>query len=338
MTGKLRKRGKNPFRGEEIGGRLAFLDPRTLLLTLGDHGFYGGESVQAFSQDPQASYGKIIRIDLDTRASRIYTMGHRNPQGLYVAKDGHIWSTEHAAQGGDELNLLVESSNYGWPNVTYGTDYGTFGWQANPHQGRHAGYAQPAYAWVPSIGVSNLIGIEHDRLGTWRGDLIVGSLATRSLYRLALDGERVVLSEPIPINKRVRDLLELSDGRLMVWTDDAAIVTIEPASGMDGAAQFGMLCSGCHQMEDGIAHRIGPDLYGVLDRRIAGAPGYDEYSQALLQLGGTWTRQRIDAFLRDPQAIAPGTTMAFAGVKDDKLRAALIEYIDTVSKQPPPTR
>jgi len=328
VAGTLRRTGKNPFHGEESGGRLAFLDDHTLLLTLGDYQFYGGDSRPAFAQDRETAYGKTIRIDLDSRTSRIYTLGHRNPQGLYAAKDGRIWLTEHGPQGGDELNLLVDGANYGWPLVTYGTDYGTFGWQQNPRQARHDGYTQPRYAFVPSIGVSNLIMIEGDRLGTWKGDLVVGSLATRSLYRLTLDGDRVVLNEPISIGRRVRDLLEMDDGRLLLWTDDAALVTVEPASGMTGAAQFGALCSGCHRIYDGLGHLIGPDLYAVVGRKVAGAEGYDEYSSALRKFGGVWTRERLDAFLRNPQAAVPGTSMAFPGVPDDKLRAALIEHIE----------
>jgi aldose sugar dehydrogenase len=330
MTGKLRKRGKNPFRGEEVGGRLALLDEHTLLLTLGDHGFYGAESAQAFSQDPTADYGKTIRIDLNTHEGRIYTLGHRNSQGLYKDPENRLWLTEHAAQGGDELNLLVEGANYGWPLVTYGTDYGTFAWQFSQQQGHHVGFAQPRYAWVPSIGISNLIGMRGDKFPIWKGDLMIGSLATRSLYRVVLDGERVVVVEPIPIGGRIRDLLELNDGRLLLWTDEAALITLEPASGMSGAMQFSTLCSGCHQSVDGISHRIGPDLYRIVNRKVASAPGYDEYSQALQQFGGVWTKERLDQFLRDPQSATPGTTMAFDGLQDDAARAALIDYLDTL--------
>lgn len=333
MTGPDRKRGKNPFRGEEIGGRMALLDENTLLLTLGDHGFYGLESQQMYSQDPQASYGKTIRIDLNTHDHEIYTSGHRNPQGLYIGQDRRVWLTEHGAQGGDEVNLLAPQANYGWPLVTYGTDYGTFAWQLNLQQGRHAGYTQPIYAWVPSIGVSNLIGIERDRFGIWKGDLIAGSLATRSLYRMVVEGDRIVLDEPIAIGKRVRDLLELDDGRILLWTDEAALIVIEPASQMSGALQYATLCSGCHAVRDGMSHRIGPDLFRILDRDVARARGFDEYSPSLKQLGGEWSRSRLDSFLRDPQSAAPGTTMAFAGIADDKERAALIEYLETLSDQ-----
>jgi aldose sugar dehydrogenase len=328
MTGKYRKRGKNPFRGEEIGGRLALLDDDTLLLTLGDHGFYGAESVQAFSQDPTADYGKTIRIDLNRREGRIYTTGHRNAQGLAMDPQHRLWLTEHAAQGGDELNLLVEGANYGWPLVTYGTDYGTFAWQFNPQQGRHEGYTQPRYAFVPSIGISNVISMRGDAFPIWKGDLLIGSLATRSLYRVVLDGDRVVAVEPMLIGHRVRDLLEMSNGHLLLWTDDARLITLEPASGMSGAMQFATLCSGCHISVDGMSHRIGPDLYQILDRKVASAPGYDDYSAALKDYGGVWSKKRLDQFLRDPQSVVPGTTMGFDGIEDDEAREALLEHLE----------
>ena len=334
LTGEERKLGKNPFKGEEVGGRMALLDGDTLLLTLGDHGFSGVESVRSFPQDLAVAYGKTIRIDLNTEASEIYTLGHRNPQGLYVAPDGRVWLTEHGSQGGDEVNLLQPNANYGWPLVTYGTEYGALAWPLSQMQGRHEGFVQPAFAWVPSIGVSSVTGVERDLFSIWRGDLIAGSLTTRSLYRLVIDGERIVLAERIEIGERVRDLLELSDGRLLLWTDDGALVTIEPATGTSGALSYATQCTGCHSSVDGMSHRVGPDLYKIVDRQIASAPGFESYSAALKGLGGKWTRERLDAFLRDPQAFAPGTTMGFVGVPDDAERAALIEHLETLVAPP----
>lgn len=328
LTGPARKRGKNPFKGEEIGGRLALLDDATLLLTLGDQGFSGAESLQAFAQDPAAAYGKTIRIDLASGASHTFTMGHRNPQGLYVTPEGRIWLSEHGAQGGDEVNLLVEGANYGWPTVTYGTDYGSSIWPVSRTQGRHPGFRQPQFAWLPSVGISQIIRLESAaQFPIWQGNLLVGSLSTRSLYRLVVDGERIVLSEPIALDKRIRDILELRDGRILVWTDDAALVLIEPASGNDGATLFATQCSGCHSIVDGMSHRLGPDLANVLGREIASASGFKEYSAALRAQQGEWTKQRLDEFLRDPQAMVPGNSMGFAGVPDAKQRALLIDYL-----------
>lgn len=333
MEGPNRLRAKNPFRGEEIGGRMALLDENTLLLTLGDHGFSGVESVQAFAQDPNASYGKTVSIDLNDHSSRIYTSGHRNPQGLFAARDGRIWETEHASQGGDEINLLTTGANYGWPLVTYGTDYGSFLWPLNEQQGRHERFVKPVYSWVPSVGPSNVIQLDSERFPAWRGDLLVGSLATRSLYRNVLDSDRVVLSEPIKIDRRIRDLLELQDGRILLWTDDNALVLVEPATETGPALDFAVQCSGCHSIDDGASHRIGPDLYGLMNRGVGGASTYGAYSPALQNAGGSWTKQRLDAFLRDPQAAVPGNSMAFPGISDDKQRAELVDYIVLMSER-----
>jgi aldose sugar dehydrogenase len=327
MRGPHRLRAKNPFRGEEIGGRLGLVDADTLLMTLGDFGFTGLESPQGYAQDPAAAYGKTMRIDLKTGASSVFTTGHRNPQGLFVSKDGRVWSSEHAAQGGDEINLLVAGHNYGWPLVTYGTDYGSFIWPLNPHQGHHEGFAKPAYAWIPGIGVSDVIGIERDRFAIWQGDLLAGSLGTRSLYRIALDGDHTVLSEQVALGKRVRDLMELDDGRILVWSDDASLSTLEPANAAGVDMQFLTQCSGCHRVNDAMTHRIGPDLFQLLDRKVASAPGFDAYSAALKQAGGNWDKARLDAFLRNPQDAVPGTSMAFPGIEDDRERAQMVDYV-----------
>jgi len=332
LFGERAMRGKNPFRGEEIGGRLALLDASTLLLTQGDHGFSGIEGAVAFSQDPRATFGKTLRIDLRTHRASVNTLGHRNPQGLYAAPDGRIWETEHAAQGGDELNLLVAGANYGWPEVTYGTDYGTLLWPLSKQQGHHTGFQQPVYAWLPGIGISNLIQIQRERFPVWRGDLLIGTLGFRGLFRVVLDGDRAVVTEPIPLQKRVRDLLELDDGRLLLWTDEAALLTIEPISGSDAALTFSTACLGCHRINDGFSHRMGPDLRGLTERKVAGAENYGAYTPALKKLGGKWNRERLDQFLRDPQAMAPGTSMVFPGIADDRQRGALVDYVIATSK------
>lgn len=327
LTGPDRKRGKNPFRGEEIGGRMLLLEENKLLLTLGDQGFSGIESNQVFSQDPAADYGKTILIDLATGQHGIYTMGHRNPQGLTRTRDGKLWLTEHGAQGGDELNLLKEQANFGWPNVTYGTDYGSTAWPLSEHQGLHTGYPEPTLAWLPSIGVSDVTALNGELFPIWRDNLLVGSLSTRSLYRLVIAEDRVVLQEPIDLNQRVRDILQMPDGRILIWNDDAALTTLELSTQQDGASLFATQCLGCHSIADGMSHRLGPDLMGIVGRRVAQAEGYDEYSPALQAQSGVWDVARLDRFLQQPQADVPGTSMAFPGVADAEHRKAIIEYL-----------
>jgi aldose sugar dehydrogenase len=322
----------NPFAGMEIGGRLALLSKTRLMLTLGDHDFTGVETKQMFSQEPNVSYGKTILIHLDDGSSEIYSLGHRNPQGLYITPEGAIWSTEHGPQGGDELNLIVKGANYGWPLVTYGTDYGSSAWPLSHNQGRHDGFQQPVFVWIPSIGVSNLIRIENERFPVWKGDFMVASLHAHSLFRIRLLDQRVIFSEPIEVGERVRDIIEGHDGRLILWTDTSSIETISPADGTDGAVLFATTCGGCHKAIDGATHSYGPDLAGIVGSAVASAPGYGAYSPALKGLGGKWTRDRLDGFLTSPQSTAPGTSMTFRGVTDPAQRGAIIDYLAGTSR------
>jgi aldose sugar dehydrogenase len=330
VEGPMRKRGGNPFVGMEMGGRLAFVDEQHLMLTVGDLGFAGMDSLQQFAQDPNVSYGKIQLIPLDGSPPQTVSIGHRNPQGLYIDTTGGVWETEHGPQGGDELNRIVQGANYGWPLVTFGTNMGSLIWPLSRTQGDHAGYEFPVYAWLPSIGVSNVVGVERNLFPVWHGDLLVSSLAAHSLWRMRLHDGHVVLSERIEMPHRIRDVFEASDGRILMWTDDATIDVLEPGTGTARELTFAELCSGCHKTDHNGLHGLGPDLWGVVDRRIASADGFDEYSPALRQHAGRWTEKELDRFLTAPQAYSPGTTMTFPGIRDPETRAAVISHLKTL--------
>ncbi len=334
----------NVFAGLHIGGRLVLLDDHSLLLALGDYEFDGVDAEEMLSQDPGVAYGKTVLIDLDTGTGEIYSLGHRNPQGLYAAPSGQIWLTEHGPKGGDELNRIVRGTNYGWPLVTYGAARSQLEWPLNAQQGRHLGFERPVFGWLPSIAVSNLVGIERDLFPFWRGDLVVSSLRAVSLFRMRIVDNSVALVENIPVGERVRDIIEDGEGRLVLWTDRATVIFLEPAgsaerlansagSGAVGGEEEGELlfaaCGGCHPVADGKSHGIGPDLWGVVGRRIGAASGYN-YSPALEQRAGTWTGERLATFLADPQAFAPGNLMMSEGVTNHLHRKALVKYLKTL--------
>jgi len=311
------------FGGEQVGGKLEFLSEHSLLLTVGDNKFDGFHQSPDYVSDPAAHYGKTVTIDLVTGAVAVFTRGHRNPQGLAIASDGSIWSTEHGPQGGDELNLLQQGGNYGYPFHTYGVEYGSVTWPPAAAAADHPGDRRPLFAWIPSIGISGLVVMSDRAFGDWNGDLIIGSLLGQALWRVRLEGERVVFTEPIPIGERIRDIAT-APGELVLWTDSDTIVRISPLATLnDGAAQFTLRCGGCH---DPNRNMIGPDLRQLLGRRIAGAKGYN-YSSALRQVTGSWTEERLDEFLADPGAFAPGTTMTIPSVAETEVRRQLIEYI-----------
>jgi cytochrome c2 len=339
------KKISHPFAGHIMGGRLALLNPDKLVLALGDQGFDGLSASVDLVQDATASYGKTILIELDTRVASIYSAGHRNPQGLHVDRQGNIWSTEHGPRGGDELNLILEGRNYGWPIVTYGTGYGKRSWPLNPMQGRHEGFERPVYVWMPSIGISNFIRYQGELFKLWQDDLLVSSLGGKSLWRVRLDEGRVIFAERIPIGQRIRDIIEGPRGRLFLWTEasfdaptEGMVVTVEPSSESTnerkgeaksnpkrGEMLFGR-CAECHSLDSGNIHGIGPNLKGVYGRRIAAAKGY-AYSAAFRQLTGTWTAENLDGFLANPQSFSPGSLMRSGAVADPIERAELIEYL-----------
>jgi cytochrome c2 len=330
IEGPLRDR-LSPFQGNFSGGRLALLDPDSLLFTVGFHGFDGVNSAPMFSQDPQASWGTVVLIHVDGATSETFSTGHRNQQGLYIDPKGEIWETEQGPEGGDELNILKRGVNYGWPFVTYGTNYDSLIWPLSKTQGRHDGYPEAVFAWLPDIGVSNLISVERDLFPVWKGDLLVGSLRAQTLFRVRIVDRRVVFVEPIEIGQRIRALLEGVDGRIVLWTDRDAIVSIKPATTTSGELLFANACGGCHKALNGRTHIIGPDLGHVYGRAIASAEGYSDYSAALKGLSGRWDSEKLDKFLANPQAFAPGTRMPFAGIADASQRAAIIKFLKSLN-------
>jgi cytochrome c len=112
---------------------------------------------------------------------------------------------------------------------------------------------------------------------------------------------------------------------------DALLASASPERG----AQIAKQCQACHNFEEGQGPKIGPDLYGVVGRKIASTPGYN-YSAALKSKNGTWDFNTLSTWLTKPSAYAPGTMMTFAGLTSDKQRADVIAYLDTLSKNPVP--
>lgn len=318
------------FGGIENGGRLAQFDDQHVLLSVGDHAMDGWGDERRAAQDPNSGYGKTILIDIAAGTGAPFTLGHRNPQGLLVTPEHRIWATEHGPEGGDELNELKAGGNYGWPLATFGVQYDTHAWPLAQTPGGHDGYTNPTYSWIPSIGVSNLIEVDSPLFPYWHGDLLVASLRDRELWRLRLRDDRVVLVEHFKIGERIRDIVQGHRGEIVLWTDDESLMFIEPASDALSASSLYMVCAQCHvatERKPGVA----PTLVGIVGRTTASVEGF-AYSQAMRRAGGRWTRERLDAFLKDPGSVVPGTTMQFGGVPHDNSRRALIEFLSSASE------
>jgi aldose sugar dehydrogenase len=226
--------------GRHYGSRIAWLSDGTLLLSIGDR---GADPPRA--QDPLDHAGKVLRLNADGSVPddnpfvgrddvlpEIYTLGHRNIQGLVVVPDSDdIWATEHGARGGDELNLIRGGENYGWPIITRSRDYRT---QRQYGEARsREGYVDPVYEFLPTLAPSGLALVTQERFPGWRGDLLAGGLSAERIRRVVLEDGVVVHEEELLLGLigRIRDVREGPDGHIYILSDEAngGLYRIEPA-------------------------------------------------------------------------------------------------------------
>ncbi len=315
-----------------------------LLVIIGDHGKDGlFASAPSLADDPVSQMGKLVRVDIETGESEVLTLGHRNPQGLARDKDGNLWATEHGPRGGDELNLLVPGGNYGWPIVSYGTKYDGRRLNNKGEIGRHDGFMRPAFAWVPSIGISSLVVNDEQAFPLWGDDLLVASLdgssyakeppPGRSIFRVRRHGTEIQYVERIEIGSRIRDMAFLSDGRLALLPDTSDWVKVlrptdrdhERKLACESERLFYTHCGRCHRLDEEV-HGIGPHLVGALGRRAGTVEGYGGFSPALQSLDRIWTPADMERFIRDPQEFAPGTSKNFSSLTEEEARL-IVELI-----------
>ncbi|MCU0974925.1 MAG: PQQ-dependent sugar dehydrogenase [Steroidobacteraceae bacterium] len=209
-----------------FGSRLVFDREGRLYVTMGDRG-----SQRDSAQDLGTHIGKVARINPDGSVPadnpfvaregakpEIWSYGHRNIQGAALhPATGELWTHEHGPRGGDEINIARAGLNYGWPVITYGREY------HGPKIGEgtaKAGMEQPLHYWVPSIGPSGMAFYTADAIPGWKGNLLVGALASMQVARLEIGPDNKVRHEErIAIAERVRDVRQGPDGAVYLLTD-----------------------------------------------------------------------------------------------------------------------
>ena len=202
------------------GCRIILLADNTLLLTTGD------AQNQPAAQDIEHLSGKTLRINLDGSVpddnpfpgNPVYSFGHRNAQGLFLAPNGIIYSSEHGPNTDDELNMIEPGRNYGWPNV-HGfcnlPDEITF-CDAND-------VFEPLVAWTPTIATSDIVYFNHPSIPEWQEKILLTSLKNKRLYVLELneDGTQII-GESQYLNNwwgRLRDICIAPDGSIYLATN-----------------------------------------------------------------------------------------------------------------------
>ena len=148
--------------------------------------------------------------------SETWTSGHRTPYGLAFAPDGRLWEVEHGPRGGDELNLIEPGKNYGWPLVSYATNYNGVP-IASP--ATRPDLAEPVLYWTPVIAPGNLVFYKGAMFPQWNGSALVSGLATQSLSRIVINGAAATSAERWFVGFRVRDVEVGPDGALWLLQD-----------------------------------------------------------------------------------------------------------------------
>lgn len=232
-----------------FAGRMVFLPDNTLVFGIGD-----GYSYMDDAQELNSHLGKIIRLNDDGSVPKdnpfvsnknalpeIYSLGHRNPQGLYYdAERKLLFSNEHGPKGGDEINIIEPKLNYGWPEITYGIDY--TGFEITPHKTK-PGLESPLVDWTPSIAPSSILSYQGKEFPELNGILLNTALKYRELRAVKLKKDKSLIQDKSntshsgytleyqqtflkDMNERLRDIELDAQGRILLLTDSGKLIRL----------------------------------------------------------------------------------------------------------------
>jgi glucose/arabinose dehydrogenase len=208
-----------------FGSRLVFAPDGKLFISTGERGN------SDFAQDLSTDLGKLIRVNPDGSVPpdnpfahregvrpEIWSYGHRNIQGLaFHPYTGALWEGEFGPTGGDEINIIEPSRNYGWPLVSWGEHMDG---SAIPRPPTRPDFVDAIYHWTPSVSFSGMAFYTGAAFPAWHANLLLAGLASQALIRLTLDGTHVIGEERIALGERIRHVAQGPDGLIYMLTDD----------------------------------------------------------------------------------------------------------------------
>jgi glucose/arabinose dehydrogenase len=221
------------------GGRIVFDAQGNLFVSTGER---SDLATRPLAQSTTAALGKILHITKDGLPApgnptfgegglpELYTIGHRNPQGLAIhPATGELWQAEHGPRGGDEINRIQAGKNYGWPTITYGIEYS--GQKVGDGIQQKEGLEQPVYYWDPVVSPSGMTFYSGDRVPEWKNNLFIGALSGQHIVRLVIENNKVVGEERLLAgeNQRFRDVTQGTDGALYAVTDQGRLYRLDKA-------------------------------------------------------------------------------------------------------------
>jgi aldose sugar dehydrogenase len=228
--------------GRHYGSKIAWDNEGYMYVSIGDRG-----ANPPRAQDNSDHAGTLLRMNDDgtvpddnpyvgddSVANEIFSYGHRNIQGLVIHPEtNEIWATEHGPRGGDELNYVRATVNYGWPDASRGLDYRD-DTRFHEHTVSRSveGMEDPVYEFLPTLAPSGLALVTSDKFPRWEGNLLAGGLRSERIRRLVIENQTVTHDEELLTFEigRIRDVREGPDGFIYVVTDEnpGGIYRIEP--------------------------------------------------------------------------------------------------------------
>jgi glucose/arabinose dehydrogenase len=219
------------------GGRLIFDKTGNLFLSTGERAHL---QTRHQAQQLNSGLGKVIHITTDGKPANgnpfagradareeVYSYGHRNVQGLAIHPvTGDLWEHEFGPKGGDELNLIKPGSNYGWPVITYGTEYS--GRKIGDSIQQKEGMMQPVYYWDPVVSPSGMTFYTGNNMPEWKNNLFISCLGGQQIVRLNIENNHVTGEERLleKEGQRFRDIVQGPDGALYSITDQGRFYRI----------------------------------------------------------------------------------------------------------------
>ncbi|MFN2100112.1 PQQ-dependent sugar dehydrogenase [Altererythrobacter sp. MF3-039] len=194
------------------------------------------------AQDMSNTVGSIVRLNLDGTAAagnpfatydctceEIWSYGHRNILGMAHDLEGRLWEVEHGPAGGDELNLVTEGDNYGWPTRSNGDHYNG---DDIPDHTADDGFTKPLVHWTPVIAPGDMTLVKGDLFSAWRGDMLIAGLSSQALVHIDLDGEKAREVARYEFDNRIRAVTEGPDGALWLLEDgsEGRLLKLTPAN------------------------------------------------------------------------------------------------------------
>jgi aldose sugar dehydrogenase len=210
--------------GNHYSERIAFAPDGTMFVSSGERFKFDP------AQDPNSDLGKIIHMTAEGQriGGRFYSMGHRNVLGLAFAPDGRLWETEMGPMGGDEVNLVLQGRNYGWPRASNGSNYdGT----PIPDHRAGDGFEAPKVWWNPSISPGSLLIYTGDMFPQWKGDALIGALSGEALIRVDINGDKARKADQWDMGHRIRAVDQGPRGEVYLLEDGPGgrLLRLEPA-------------------------------------------------------------------------------------------------------------